>query len=123
MAAAGITSQLGQDQFLKLMVAQLKSQDPLEPIKDQEFLGQLAQFSTLSGIEKLNASFGDMLSLQQITQGANLMGQQIVYRNSDNQTAQGLVQGFAVNEGRIELQVGNEAVTLDQVIGMFASAA
>ena len=123
MAAAGITSQLGQDQFLKLMVAQLKSQDPLEPIKDQEFLGQLAQFSTLSGIEKLNASFGDMLSLQQITQGANLMGQQIVYRNSDNQTAQGLVQGFAVNEGRIELQVGNQAVTLDQVIGMFAAAA
>ncbi|MEK6257842.1 MAG: flagellar hook capping FlgD N-terminal domain-containing protein [Planctomycetota bacterium] len=123
MADSPITSQLGQDQFLKLMVAQLKSQDPLEPIKDQEFLGQLAQFSTLSGIEKLNASFGDMLSLQQITQGANLMGQQIIYRNSDNQTAQGTVQGFAVNEGRIELQVGNDAVTLDNVIGMFTTAA
>lgn len=123
MADSQITSQVGQDQFLKLMVAQLKSQDPLEPIKDQEFLGQLAQFSTLSGIEKLNASFADMLSLQQITQGANLMGQQIVYKTSDNQTAQGAVQGFAVNEGRIELQVGNDAVTLDKVIGMFASAA
>ncbi|MBC7817387.1 MAG: flagellar hook capping protein [Planctomycetaceae bacterium] len=123
MADSPITSQVGQDQFLKLMVAQLKSQDPLEPIKDQEFLGQLAQFSTLSGIEKLNASFGDMLSLQQITQGANLMGQQIIYRNSDNQTAQGTVQGFAVNEGRIELQVGNDAVTLDNVIGMFTTAA
>jgi flagellar basal-body rod modification protein FlgD len=123
MAQSGITSQVGQDQFLKLMVAQLKSQDPLEPIKDQEFLGQLAQFSTLSGIEKLNASFGDMLSLQQITQGADLMGQQIVYRTADNQTARGTVQGFAVNEGRIELQVGNDAVTLDKVIGMFSAAA
>jgi len=123
MVESGITSQVSQDQFLKLMVAQLKSQDPLEPIKDQEFLGQLAQFSTLSGIEKLNASFGDMLSLQQITQGANLMGQQIVYRTSDNQTARGTVKGFAVNEGRIELQVGNDAVTLDKVIGMFSSAA
>jgi flagellar basal-body rod modification protein FlgD len=123
MANTQITSQVGQDQFLKLMVAQLKSQDPLEPIKDQEFLGQLAQFSTLSGIEKLNASFGDMLSLQQITQGANLMGQRIIYRNSDNQTSQGIVQGFAVNEGRIELQVGSDAVTLDNVIGMATAAA
>lgn len=123
MADTAITSQVGQDQFLKLMVAQLKSQDPLEPMKDQEFLGQLAKFSTLSGIEKLNANFSDMLSLQQITQGANLMGQQIAFRTADNQTATGIVQGFAVNEGRIELQVGNEAVTLDKVIGMFASAA
>ena len=123
MAESQITSQVGQDQFLKLMVAQLKSQDPLEPIKDQEFLGQLAQFSTLSGIEKLNANFGDMLSLQQMTQGANLMGRQVVYQNSDNQTAQGTVQGFAVNAGRIELQVGNDSVTLDKVTGMFSPAA
>jgi flagellar basal-body rod modification protein FlgD len=123
MATSEITSKVGQDEFLKLMVAQLKSQDPLEPIKDQEFLGQLAQFSTLSGIEKLNANFGDMLSLQQITQGANLMGRQVVYQNSDNQTAQGTVQGFAVNDGRIELQVGNDSVTLDKVTGMFTPAA
>ena len=47
MTDTQITSQVGQDQFLKLMVAQLKSQDPLEPIKDQEFLGQLAQFPRL----------------------------------------------------------------------------
>lgn len=123
MATSGITSKVGQDDFLKLMVAQLKSQDPLEPIKDQEFLGQLAQFSTLSGIEKLNANFGDMLSLQQMTQGANLMGRQVVYQNSDNQTAKGTVQGFAVNAGRIELKVGNDSVALDKVTGMFSPAA
>ncbi len=123
MASSQITSQVGQDQFLKLMVAQLKSQDPLEPIKDQEFLGQLAQFSTLSGIEKLNANFSDMLSLQQITQGSNLIGRQVVYKDADGKTTQGTVQGFAVNQGRVELQIGNDAVLLDKVIGMYAAAA
>ena len=123
MASSQITSQVGQDQFLKLMVAQLKSQDPLEPIKDQEFLGQLAQFSTLSGIEKLNANFSDMLSLQQITQGSNLIGRQVVYKDADGKTTQGTVQGFAVNQGRVELQIGNDAVVLDKVIGMYAAAA
>ena len=123
MASSPITSQVGQDQFLKLMVAQLKSQDPLEPIKDQEFLGQLAQFSTLSGIEKLNANFSDMLSLQQITQGSNLIGRQVVYKDADGKTTQGTVQGFAVNQGRVELQIGNDAVVLDKVIGMYAAAA
>ena len=123
MASSPITSQVGQDQFLKLMVAQLKSQDPLEPIKDQEFLGQLAQFSTLSGIEKLNANFSDMLSLQQITQGSNLIGRQVVYKDADGKTTQGTVQGFAVSQGRVELQIGNGAVALDKVIGMSAAAA
>ena len=123
MASSQITSQVGQDQFLKLMVAQLKSQDPIEPIKDQEFLGQLAQFSTLSGIEKLNANFSDMLSLQQITQGSNLIGRQVVYKDADGKTTQGTVQGFAVNQGRVELQIGNDAVVLDKVIGMYAAAA
>jgi flagellar basal-body rod modification protein FlgD len=123
MAEGQITSKLGQDQFLKLMVAQLKSQDPLEPIKDQEFLGQLAQFSTLSGIEKLNANFSDMLSLQQITQGSNLIGRQVVYTDAEGKTAQGTVNGFAVNQGRVELQIGNDAVLLDKVIGMYSAAA
>lgn len=123
MSTPGITAKTGQDQFLRLMVAQLKAQDPMEPLKDQEFIGQLAQFSTLEGIEKLNANFSDMLALQQITQGANLIGRQIVYRNEDNQTVQGAVQGFAVYEGRVELQVGGDAVTLDRVIGMYSAAA
>lgn len=123
MASGQITSQVGQDQFLKLMVAQLKSQDPLEPMKDQEFLGQLAQFSTLSGIEKLNANFSDMLSLQQITQGSNLIGRQVVYKDADGKTTQGTVQGFAVNQGRVELQIGNDAVGLDRVVGMYSAAA
>jgi len=51
---------LGKDQFLKLMIAQLKHQDPLDPAKNEEFLAQLAQFSTLEGITNLNDSVSTM---------------------------------------------------------------
>ena len=59
-----------RDDFMQLLVTQLRNQDPLEPVAQHEFLGQLAQFSTLEGIEKLNANFEDMLKLQTLAQGA-----------------------------------------------------
>ena len=45
--------QLGQDEFLKLMIAQLKNQDPFKPMDPAQYLGQLAQFSTVSGIAEI----------------------------------------------------------------------
>ena len=49
--------ELGQEDFFKLMVAQLENQDPTKPLDNTEFLGQLAQFSTVSGIDDMNESF------------------------------------------------------------------
>ena len=43
--------QFGADQFITLMLAQIKNQDPLKPLEPAEFLGQLAQFSTVTGIQ------------------------------------------------------------------------
>lgn len=120
MATAGFNAQIGENQFLQLLVAQMKSQDPLEPTTNQEFLGQLAQFSTLSGIEQLNANFSDMMSLQQLTQGSNLIGKQVAYTNSNNVGVTGVVQSLSVVNGKVQLQVGSDSVTLDKVTGIAA---
>ena len=53
-------SQFGQDQFLTLMLAQLRNQDPLKPLEPSEFLGQLAQFSTVTGIQDMKGSVGEL---------------------------------------------------------------
>jgi len=50
-------STLGQQDFLSLMTAQLKNQDPTKPMDNNEFMSQMAQFSTVSGINDLNKSF------------------------------------------------------------------
>lgn len=72
---------LDQEAFLKLMIAQMKSQDPTKPLDGQEYLGQLAQFSTLNSIQELQKSF-DALSQSltnfQTTQATNLVGKQVL---------------------------------------------
>jgi flagellar basal-body rod modification protein FlgD len=71
---------LQQEQFLKLMTTQLTHQDPLKPMENGDFLGQMAQFSTVSGIQELQASFKDFassLSSDQALQAASLVGRSV----------------------------------------------
>jgi len=61
-------SSLGQADFLRLMTEQLKNQDPLKPLANAEFLGQLAQFSTVQGIEKMQGAMGAVASVMESDQ-------------------------------------------------------
>lgn len=70
-AAETRRTELGQGDFLTLMTEQLKNQDPLKPLGSQEFLGQLAQFSTVSGIDKLQNT---MVGLANVMGGDQLLG-------------------------------------------------
>lgn len=72
---------LNQGDFLKLMIAQMKNQDPTKPMDGQEYLGQLAQFSTLNSIQELQKSFDTLaqsLTNFQTTQATNLVGKQVL---------------------------------------------
>ena len=78
---AAATNALGQQDFLTLMLAQLKTQDPLQPMENGEFLAQLAQFSTVSGIEKVNdtlGSLGEGMRDFRISTAANLLGHEVL---------------------------------------------
>lgn len=71
---------LQQEQFLKLLTTQLTHQDPMKPMENGEFLGQMAQFSTVSGIQDLQASFKDFansISSDQALQAASLVGRYV----------------------------------------------
>lgn len=59
---------LGQADFLHLMTEQLKNQDPLKPLDSQQFLGQLAQFSTVQGIDSMQGALGAMASVMESDQ-------------------------------------------------------
>jgi flagellar basal-body rod modification protein FlgD len=74
-------SSFGQDQFLTLMLAQLRNQDPLKPLEPSEFLGQLAQFSTVTGIQDMKGSVGELagsLRSSQVLEGATLVGRSVL---------------------------------------------
>jgi len=73
--------ELGQSEFLDLMIAQLQHQDPLNPMESGEFLGQLAQFGTVNGITELQSSFGDLaasLQSSQALQASTLVGRNVL---------------------------------------------
>lgn len=72
---------LGQADFLRLMTEQLQHQDPLNPMQNSEFLGQLAQFSTVQGIQGLQASmdgYTHSLATDQMLRGAALVGRNVL---------------------------------------------
>lgn len=80
--------ELGQKDFLKLMVAQAQHQDPLSPKANGDFLAQLAQFSTNDGITKMQESIQDLshsLQSNQALQASSLVGRKVLV-NSDNMT-------------------------------------
>lgn len=117
MATTSVTGiGASQDQFIQLLIAQLRNQSPLDPIKSQDFIAQLASLQTVQGLTSLNASFGQMLKLQQLTQGTDLLGKTVSYVPTGGGDARtGTVTGVTVDNGNFVLQIGADAVGLDQI--------
>lgn len=114
-APSPASSTLNQDDFLKLLTAQLKNQDPLNPVDSANFTSQLAQFSTLSGVQQLNASTQQMLQLQQISQGAALVGKSVKYGDTAANAVKGTVDAVNFQGGNLLLQIGGKSVPSNQV--------
>jgi flagellar basal-body rod modification protein FlgD len=80
-ASATKKDQMGQTQFMQLMIAQLKNQDPTKPMDPSEFLSQLAQFGTVTGIQDMQGSLttlSDALRSSQVLGGTNLVGHYVL---------------------------------------------
>lgn len=103
--------ELGQADFLRLLTEQLKNQDPLKPLASNEFLGQLAQFSSVQGIQSLNASFSALAAAvegDQALKAAALVGQTVRVESENFELgAEGSIAG-AVEvpmAGRVTLEI------------------
>ncbi len=94
---------LGQQDFLELLVAQLKAQDPLNPTKDTEFIAQMAQFTSL---EQAKSTASEMSTLRSLIQGNELLGRTITYRTSKDAADQtGQVTAVSMRDGKPSLTI------------------
>ena len=114
MIETGFNAELGQKQFLDLLVTQLQHQDPLDPVGQEQFLQQLSQFSMLDGIEQLNAQFSDLLQLQTLTNGAQIVGRVVEYQGESG-LARGTVESVSIELGQLLLSVNGEQVPITDV--------
>ena len=110
----GVTEEqdLGKDAFLQLMIAQLQNQDPLSPAKNEDFIAQLAQFSSVEGIQNINSSIEELATdfrSSQALQASSLVGRQVqVSADTATLTAEGPVRGtidLATSSANIKLYI------------------
>jgi flagellar basal-body rod modification protein FlgD len=127
--ANGVT--LGGTDFLTLMLAQLKNQDPTSPVDSNEFLSQLASLSEVQGITQLNTSFSTLsnsLISSQALQASSLLGHQVLATSSTATLATaGAALSGAVNvpqtTSQVTLNISNSAGVLVKSINLGAQSA
>ena len=106
------TSQdLGKDDFLNLLVTQLKYQDPMSPMEDKEFISQMAQFTSLEQMKNMNNSV-------QITQATSFIGKQVTWADSKGNEVTGVVKSVKIVNGEARVIVGNETLELKQILSV-----
>lgn len=115
-AAAKSSVQESEDRFLKLLVTQMKNQDPLNPLDNAQVTSQMAQLSTVSGIEKLNASLQSMSSAfaaSQSLQASSMIGRSVLAPGS-SMILQG---GSAIGGFELAQSVDHAVVTIKGAAG------
>src|SRR5438093_12497857 len=90
---------LGQDDFLKLLVAQLTSQDPLNPQKDTEFIAQMAQFSALEQSKSMQVDIAGLRREQEFLQANSLLGRVVELHTEQDTPTIGSVSAVQVEAG------------------------
>ncbi|HLI47748.1 MAG TPA: flagellar hook capping FlgD N-terminal domain-containing protein [Chthonomonas sp.] len=104
--------QVSEQDFLQMLTTQLSNQDPTQPIDENQMLAQLAQFSTVEGVNNL-------LTSQTQQQAINLLGhtvQALVNTNNSPQLVSGKVVGVSWNGSKVSLTLDNNtSVTLDEI--------
>lgn len=103
--------QLGQAEFLELMIAQLRNQDPFKAMDPTQFLGQLAQFGTVSGIQEMQSAFATLsqsMRSSQVLDGATMVGRDVLVASEDVALA-----GAGGVAGAVDVPSGAGAVRLN----------
>lgn len=107
---------LGQEDFLKLLVAQMTTQDPLNPQSDTQFIAQMAQFSALEQAKAMQAEMVQMREDQDLIRAGTLLGKTVLLQVGPDLTAEGTVSAVHVEAGTPKLIVNEQQFDLSQVV-------
>ena len=114
--ASGKNAAMGKDQFLKLFVAQLQHQDPMNPMQDQDFMGQMASFSTLEQVTNMAKANEAMAANLSLSQSVGLIGRTVTWTDSAKVSHTGVVEKVNQKDGQAVLTVsGTDGVDPTQI--------
>ena len=107
---------MGQDTFMKLLVAQMRMQNPMQPSDDKEMIAQMTQFSMLEQLTELASSSAASATSGHVSQAVALLGRTVTYMDADGASQTGVVDQVSFKDGTPVLTVGGvEGVTPAQI--------
>lgn len=114
------SGELGKDEFLKILIAQMQNQDPTQPMDNSQFIAQMAQFSALEQMQQLNATF-------QNSQAYSLLGRsvsaEVTGEDGLPKTVSGVVSGVRNIGGTPYLAIGGDLVSMQAKISVDGQSA
>lgn len=112
------TQTLSQKDFLNLLVAQMTSQDPLNPTNSQDLLSQMTQFSTLNANTAMQGVLGQLQSGQLFSDAGSLIGRQVTLQVDSSTTTQGTVTSVDTSGSSPQIVVNGQPYDLSQVLSV-----
>lgn len=112
--------QLGKDEFLKILMTQLKNQDPTDPLKDKEFIAQMAQFTSVEQLSNMTSEL--KLMRQSLGIASSLIGKEVQWSipstktNEEPKTGTGVVESIIMKEGSQYALIKDEQINLDSIL-------
>lgn len=106
---------VGKDMFLKLLVAQLKYQNPMEPVDSSQFMAQTAQFTMVEKLQEMAARTEALVAGEASQRAAGLLGRQVTYVDADGAARTGVVTGTRFASDGPVLLLGTTELSLSDV--------
>lgn len=118
------SSELGKDEFLKILMTQLQNQDPLNPLDDKDFIAQMATFSSLEQLMNMSESIDALVQNQLISpivQYSHMVGKEVTYISKDEQgnqsTVKSKVKAVSQRDGWAVFELENgEKIIADSIL-------
>ena len=120
--SAGTTKSTGtskdMNQFLLMMMAQLKNQNPLDPMQDDQMLGQLAQLNSLTQLTDMNSKLDELISASQIGYASSLVGKTVIAQVGQQDPIKGEVTSVSNQSGQWTVTIGGQTVPISAVVSV-----
>ena len=111
---------LGQQDYLKLMMTQLQNQNPLDPVKNKEFIAQMAQMSQVQSTSKMANLMDKLAPFNKLSSAASMIGKDVDYEAPDSDTIKtGSVDQVTRKDGETVLKIDGNEIAANKIVNVY----
>lgn len=116
-SSSGMTG-MGENDFMIMLTAQMKNQNPMEPMDNKDLMGQVTQLNSLNELQAISAQMRSLTKASQTSYAASLIGKQVKAQTGDEEPMEGIVTAMEVIDGDCILTIGENTALLSSVTGV-----